>query len=451
MTSSTSPATLYKSHFTKAKLREIFTEFIADGAAVGRDGISVTAFSERIDQEIDIIHRKVNVCTYQFTAYREKLISKGAQKPPRQLSIPTIRDKLILKFLSELLAVIYPSHVSRIPHSTIKRVHEVSGSRPATDSYLRLDIQTYFPSIDHKILIRILRRRVRKRQVLHLIENAMCTPTGRKKFADTLNNKGVPQGLSISNLLSSLYLSDIDDHLTSISEIDYFRFVDDILIIGPPDKIFELSKTVPKLLKSKQKIRCHEVGAGSKSVIVPLSEGIEYLGYRFCLNDIEVRQASFKKMFANIMKLISSMKYASNKGPLIWKMNLRISGCQFLGRRIGWVFFFAQSENKQQLKQLDAFLIAQASKVLKSGDRNRLKRFVKAYHEIRYNADETGYFPNFDNFDAEQKKQQISILIPKMARKELDALQEEELDQLFKKCISREISDLEKDMMEVFS
>lgn len=451
MTQKKSPAALYETHFTKAELRQVFDEFIADGAAVGRDGTSVSAFAERIADEIDIIHRKVNTLTYEITSYREKLISKGAKKPPRQISIPTVRDKLVLKFLSELLAKIYPEHVSRVPHATIKRVHEASSSRPATDSYLRLDIQTYFPSIDHKILMRILRRKIRKKQILHLVENAICTPTGRKKSPEALNDKGVPQGLSISNLLSSLYLADIDNELSGIAGIDYFRFVDDILIVGPPQQILELSKTIPKQMKSKRKIKCHEVGQGSKSTIVPLSDGIEYLGYRFCQNHIEVRQASFKKMFVNIMKLISSMKYANNKGPLIWKMNLRISGCQFLGRKIGWLFFFTQSENIQQLKQLDAFLVAQASKVLDPGDRNRLKRFVKAYYEIRYNAEKTGYFPNFDNFDAEQKKQQIGILIPQKTRAEIDALSTDELDQLFKKCINREIADLEKDMMEVFS
>lgn len=451
MTVKATPAKLFQTKLNKAHIREIFDKFIADRAAVGRDGVSVGRFSDRIDEEIDIVLQKVNTCSYQFTSYREKLISKGALKPPRQISIPTVRDKLVLKFLSEFLAQVYPEHVSRVPHSTIKSVHEISSSRPPSDNYLRLDIESYFPSIDHTILMKILRRRIRKKQVLHLVENALTTPTGRKKTPDTLIQRGVPQGLSISNILSSLYLSDIDKKLSGVPGIDYFRFVDDILMIGPPYDIDKLAVSVPRLLKSKRKIKCHKVGDGSKSIIVPLRDGIDYLGYRFCLSVIEVREMSFKKMFSNVMKLVSAMKYAGNKGPLIWKLNLRISGCQFMGRKIGWLFFFAQSKNKRQLKQLDEFVTTKAREVLKPGDQDRLKRFVKAYYEIRFNADETGYFPNFDNFDDEQKKQQIGVLIPKKTRDEIDALSPEELDQLFRKCIGREIADLEKDMMEVFS
>jgi hypothetical protein len=42
-------------------------------------------------------------------------------------------------------------------------------------------------------------------------------------------------------------------------------------------------------------------------------------------------------------------------------------------------------------------------------------------------------------------------LIPKKTGAEIDALSPEDLDELFRKCISREIADLEKDMMEAFS
>lgn len=451
MRSTSTPANIFNSTFNKAYLREIYDEFISEGAAVGRDGISIAKFNDQIESEIEIILRKVQNCSYQFTAYREKLISKGAHKPPRQISIPTIRDKLLLKFLSEFLAKVYPDHVSRAPHSIIKSVHNISSTRSETDKYLRLDIQNYFPSIDHKIMMRILRRRIRKKEILHLLENALTTPTGTKKRPDAPNRRGIPQGLSISNILSSIYLSDIDTKLSNISDIDYFRFVDDVLMIGSPSDVSDLALSVPRLLKSKRKIKCHPVGVGSKSVIVSISDGIDYLGYHFCLSDIDVRDASFKKMFSNVIKIVSAMKYAQNKGPLIWKLNLRISGCQFMGRKIGWLFFFAQSKNTRQLKQLDAFVSNQVALVLTPEDQARLKRFVKAYHEIRWNADESGYFPNFDNFDDKQKKLQIGVLLPKKSNEEVDALSSEELDILFRKCISREVADLEKDMMEAFS
>lgn len=445
------PGQLFADSFTKPHLKEIFEEFIEDGAAVGRDGMSVEMFASRIDSELDIVFDKVTACKYSFTSYREKLISKGAGKLPRQLSIPTVRDKLVLKFLSEFLADVFPENVSQLPHSIVRRVHDSSSSRSPSDYYLRLDIENFFPSVDHKILMRVIRRRVRKKAVLHLIQDAIVTPTGRIKASDSLSQRGIPQGLSIANILSSIYLTEIDKSFCSILGVDYFRFVDDILFAGPKSDILHLANSAPQLLRSKRKLKCHKVGDGGKSVILPLTDGIDYLGYRFCLSKIKVRDASFKKMFTNLMKIFSAMKYADNRGPLIWKLNLRISGCQFMTRKIGWLFFFSQTKDMQQLKLLDRFVTNQARKVLKAEDQERIKRFIKAYHEIRYKVNETSYFPNFDSFDDEQKRQQIFVLLPRMSREQIEALEPAALDVLFRKCIRREIADLEKDLMELFS
>ena len=105
----------------------------------------------------------------------------------------------------------------------------------------------------------------------------------------------------------------------------------------------------------------------------------------------------------------------------------------------------------QQLKQLDAFVGSQARKVLEPGDRARLRTFTKGYHEIRYNYADSKYFPNFDDFDDAQKRSQVGLLLPGKSSTEIEALSSENLDKLFRKCISKEIGEMEKDMMEVFS
>ena len=445
------PAARFHNNLNKSHFLELYSKFIEGGSAVGRDGVRIEKFGKSVDQEIDLVIRKIRAGTYRFTAYREKLISKGAGRNPRQISVPTIRDKLVLKFISELLAEIYPEHVSQPPHHFIKKIHRASMSRPHTDFYLRLDIESYFPSINHNIMMRILRRTIRQKVLLNLIEDALKTPTGFKRGAGPRLAKGVPQGLSISNILSSLYLTDIDQKFDSIYGVNYFRFVDDILVIGDCQTTNQLSSDISVAMKSKRKIRCHAVGEGSKSTRVSLTEGIDYLGYNFQRDKIQVRSSSFKKMFSNLMKLFTAMKYRNNRGPLIWRMNLRIGGCIFDERRVGWLFFFSQTKNMQQLKQLDAFVSGQAKKVLQPGDQGRLKTFTKGYHEIRYNFKESRYFPNFDKFDDAQKRSQVCILLPRKSVAELKALSSEDLDKLFRKCISKEIGELEKDMMEVFS
>lgn len=446
------PAQLFRASLSKANLAEIFALHIDENASVGRDGTRVEAFKNRLDAEIEVSIRKILTSTYEFTPYKEKLISKGADSRPRQISIPTVRDKMVLKFLSELLARIYPDHVSTPPHQYIKRIHEISSESYEDTQYLRLDIKNYYPSINHSILLRILRRKIRQKSLLRLIENALKTPTGKKKNLQNENRVGLPQGLSISNILSSIYLHDIDTQYRQIPNVHYYRFVDDILLIGPEVEITQLSGTLPAEIRRKRKIYCHEIGGeNGKSAVVPASQGIDYLGYRFCRTEIEIRSSSYKKMFANLMKMVTSMKYRGNKAPLIWRLNLRISGCKYKERRVGWLFFFSQTENMQQIKQLDVFLSNQLKEILTVEQRLKIKTLTRAYHEIRYNFRETKYYPDFDCFDDEQMRAQIKILMPFRKTEELDALESRELRKLFNKCITKETSSLEKDMLEVFS
>lgn len=452
-----SAATLFHSYFTKAYFEKLFEEYFSDSGGVGgvggvgRDGVRASAFEKNLNWEIDTLVRKIQSETFQFTSYKEKLISKGANSPPRQISIPTVRDKLVLKFLSELLAKVYPGNVSKPPHEFVKNIHEISSKSPADHFFLRLDIESYYPTINHTILLRILRRKIRQKTLLRLIENAIKTPTGKKKSEQTLNTVGIPQGLSISNILASIYLDDIDQIMSKKEDINYFRFVDDILIVCDKEKSKDLSVDLPKMIRLKRKIKCHKVGDGEKSKIIPVNKGIDYLGYHFCGDKIEIRSSSYKKMFSNLMKIFTSMKYQSNKAPLIWRLNLRITGCKYLDKKIGWLFFFSQSKNKNQLMQLDTFVKSQASNVLTSEQEGRLKSFIKAFHEIKYKYRTSKYFPDFDNFTDEHKKSELKILLPKRKSSRLDALTSKELDKLFQKCISREVKDIEKDMLEAFS
>jgi RNA-directed DNA polymerase len=446
------PAELFKTFLSKANFVEIFALHIDEKASTGRDGTRVESFKVHLDAEIDVSIRKIFTGTYEFTSYKEKLISKGAESYPRQISIPTVRDKLVLKFLSELLAKIYPDHISKPPHQFIKQIHEVSSVSNDETRYLRLDIESYYPSINHSILMRILRRKIRQKNLLRLIENAIKTPTGKKKNIQNENRVGIPQGLSISNILSSIYLHDIDIECRTNPKVHYYRFVDDILLIGPETEITNLSKTLPIKMRRTRKIKCHEVGGASgKSAVVPASNGIDYLGYHFCKEQIEIRDSSYKKMFSNLMNMVTSMKYKGNKAPLIWRLNLRITGCKYKERRVGWLFFFAQTKNLQQIKQLDAFLVGQLKNILTTEQRLRIKTLTRAYYEIRYNFRASKYYPDFDNFDDEQMRAQIKVLLPYKKIDELNGMESKELKKLFNKCILKEIGSLEKDMLEVFS
>jgi RNA-directed DNA polymerase len=77
-------------HFSEANLKRIFVEHIVYSGATGIDNLNQYAFRQQLDEQVSILSRKMLAGTYQFTKYKLKLVSKGREKAPREISIPTV-------------------------------------------------------------------------------------------------------------------------------------------------------------------------------------------------------------------------------------------------------------------------------------------------------------------------------------------------------------------------
>lgn len=441
---------LYNLVFTINNLKKIFEDKISLSSAVGRDGIKRGTFSEIIGNEINIIISKTYSNNYNFTGYKEKLISKGADSAPRQISIPTIRDRLTLRAICNIVSDVFEECKTRPPHEFIKNIKKIVFQLDGSYSFLRIDIMNYYPSIDQDILLRRIRRKIRKDQILTIIEKAIKTPTGKKNIPKNENKKGVPQGLSISNILSSIYLHHVDKKYRN--KYHYFRYVDDILIICKSAEAKGIHDELRKYISISSKLECHGLDEklSGKTKIEKISDGIDYLGFHITNKTIAVRRSSYKRMFNNIIRVFTQFKYLKDKEVLIWRLNLKISGCVFGGKRLGWMYFFSQTENTSQLKRLDAFVKNTARKHNLESDIHRIKTFIRTYHEIRYNGDETRYIPDFDNYSIEQMKDILRLLTDKKAP-EIESWDILYIEEQFRRLTGKEVAQLEKDLLEVFS
>lgn len=83
--------------FTSDNLRDIYLKHFALSKVTGVDCIQPKHFAKVQSQELHTIVVKVYFGNYNFTRYKEKLISKGANKHPRQIAIPTLRDRITQK------------------------------------------------------------------------------------------------------------------------------------------------------------------------------------------------------------------------------------------------------------------------------------------------------------------------------------------------------------------
>ena len=285
-------------------------------------------------------------------------------------------------------------------------------------------------------------------RAISIVENAITNCTGEPAKGVKCNSRGVPQGLSISNILSSIYLLDFDREWKA--QGNFWRYVDDILVISRSDKSSSIFKKLSTDLM-KLDLKAHPLVEGSlKSDIVQISKGIDYLGYNISPDNLSVRKSSYKKMYENIMKVFTTLKYSRDLEKFLVKLNLKITGCIFNKKRKGWIFFFSQTENISQLKRLDLFILDCCSKYAPELDTNKLKKFTRALYEIKYDFNESKYFPRFDEYNDEQKLQFISLMTGRSIV-ELQAMDIELFEALFARTVEREVSVLEEDVQNSFS
>ena len=110
--------------------------------------------------------------------------------------------------------------------------------------------------------------------------------------------------------------------------------------------------------------------------------------------------------------------------------------------------FFSQTDNISQLAYLDSWLYGEINKF--NFDHNRIKKFKKSYYEIRFNLEETLYIPNFDKYDTNQKKDVIFIL-SRRSREEIEVMDVTAIEYEFNRLIGKEVSELERDLIDAFS
>ena len=108
-------------------------------------------------------------------------------------------------------------------HKAITRAQEFSRQY---QWYLKLDIRSYFGSIDHKILNRLLARRFAERRLRDLFGHVIASYR-------TEPDSGIPIGNLLSQYFANFYLSHLDHWLKEERHVPgYLRYMDDFLLFG---------------------------------------------------------------------------------------------------------------------------------------------------------------------------------------------------------------------------
>ena len=175
------------------------------------DGMSLVRLNKLRD--------KVYSGEYKFKPVKRIYIpSKNKRRP---LGLPTANDKIVQEVMRMILEAIYEPLFSK--HSFGFRsglgchdaLNHVENKFRWVDFVIEGDIEQTYPSINHKILVNILRKRIDDYKFIRLIWKLLgCGVLDEERVIMT--ETGVPQGSIVSPILANIYYHELDNFVENI-------------------------------------------------------------------------------------------------------------------------------------------------------------------------------------------------------------------------------------------
>lgn len=264
----------------------------------------VLIFSSRLMDNIISLHRELVNHSYKHGSYQAFNIS---DPKPRNIHKATVRDRLLHHAIYRILypffdrIFISDSYSCRLRKGTFKAVdkflefsHKVGQNNRKTCWVLKCDVRKFFASIDHVILVDILRKYIFDADILWLLKNVIDS------FNSTEKSIGLPLGNLTSQLLVNIYMNEFDQFMKhNLKAKCYIRYADDFVVMSQDRRWLEgVLIKIREFLQVELKLNLHP----KKVSIETFASGIDFLGWVNFLDHRVLRIATKKRMLRNIKR-----------------------------------------------------------------------------------------------------------------------------------------------------
>jgi group II intron reverse transcriptase/maturase len=220
-----------------SSLRFAFQSVKENQGCAGVDRVSIRMFEENEGVNLQVLQDELFRKVYRPYPLMKVLIPKKDEETPRALCIPTVRDRIVQKAVLNLIEPILDkefedtSFAYRKGYSVKRAVYRVrSLYEQGYQFVIDADIDDFFDSVDHDILMDKFEKVIDNREIGHLVRLWLKAEIWNGSTLET-SPQGIPQGSPMSPVLANLFLDEIDERLSS-DGFRYVRYADNYLILG---------------------------------------------------------------------------------------------------------------------------------------------------------------------------------------------------------------------------
>ncbi|MFA5714532.1 MAG: reverse transcriptase/maturase family protein [Candidatus Paceibacterota bacterium] len=280
----------------------------------------ILMFSLNLEDNLLEIKRELEDGTYKHGAYREFIVEDSKK---RLLKAPIFKDRVVHHALCNIIETIfektfifdsYACRKNKGTHRAIKRLNYFLKNNK--DLYcLKCDVSKYFDSVNHVILLSLIKKKIKDKRIIWLIEEILTSSFSKKE------GTGIPIGNLTSQLFANIYLSRLDYFAKNLlREKMYLRYMDDFLFLGGKHRMRVVAKKSSHFLFKELKLEINS----KKSNVFPAKKGIDFLGYVVFEHHILLRKSTVKRFLKKSRDAVSFNAYARHANSYLLRRKLNL-------------------------------------------------------------------------------------------------------------------------------
>jgi len=265
----------------------------------GVDGVTIERFEKNHDLNLARLQDEL-VRQIYFPLPLMKILVEKRNCEPRALCIPSVRDRVVETAVLQMIEPVLEkefeecSFAYRKGRSVKQVVYKIKdyydkGYRWVVDA----DIDAFFDSVDHKLLLAKFKQYIHDPHIQRLIE-IWVTAEIWDGTSLKVCQKGIPQGSPISPILANLFLDELDEELLQ-KGYKYIRYADDYVILCKKEEDAEKGLELSKQVLEKLLLELDEED------ITTFDQGFKYLGVIFLksmvMKPFEIQKKNRKVLF----------------------------------------------------------------------------------------------------------------------------------------------------------